>query len=75
MQWELQIIAPMSGAQYDHWYSALEVKDHVQDISEAHGETSRGSDPAIRHAAGKEVPTLQQHLKLSRAALKASPGS
>jgi putative membrane protein len=75
MQWELQVLAPMSGAQYDHWYSALEVKDHVQDIAEAHDETSKGSDPSIRHSAGTEVPTLQKHLALSRAALKASPGS
>jgi putative membrane protein len=75
MQWELQVIAPMTGAQYDHWYSSLEVKDHVQDISEAHDETSNGSNPSIRHAAGTEVPILQKHLTLSRAALQASPGS
>jgi putative membrane protein len=73
MQWELQVLGTMSGAPYDHWYSALEVKDHVQDISEAHAETAKGSNRFIRHSAGKEVPTLQQHLKLSRAALKASP--
>jgi putative membrane protein len=74
MQWELQVVGAMSGAGYDHWYSSLEVKDHVQDITEAHDETSKGSNAAIRHAAGKEVPTLQQHLALARAALKASPG-
>jgi putative membrane protein len=74
MQWELQVLVPMSGGQYDHWYSSLEVKDHVQDISEAHEETSKGFNASIRHAAGTEVPTLQKHLALSRAALKASPG-
>jgi len=74
MQWELQVVGAMSGASYDHWYSSLEVKDHVQDISEAHEETSKGSNASIRHAAGVEVPTLQKHLALSRAALKASPG-
>jgi putative membrane protein len=75
MQWELSVIAPMSGGQYDHWYSSLEVKDHVQDISEAHAETSEGLNASIRHSAGTEVPTLQTHLSLARAALKASPGS
>jgi putative membrane protein len=75
MQWELQVLDTMSGASYDHWYAALEVKDHVQDIAEAHGETSKGSNASIRHSAGKEVPTLQKHLTLARAALKASPGA
>lgn len=75
MQWELQVLNTMSGAPYDHWYAALEVKDHVQDISEARDEHSKGSDGSIRHAAGKEIPTLREHLKLSRAALKASPGA
>jgi hypothetical protein len=39
------------------------------------GEISNGSNASIRHAAGTEVPTLQKHLTLSRAALKASPGA
>ena len=35
MQWELQIVSTLSGAAFDHWYADLEVKDHMQDISEA----------------------------------------
>jgi predicted outer membrane protein len=75
MQWELSVLNTMSGATYDHWYSSLEVKDHVQDISEAHAETSKGTNATIRHSAGTEVPILQKHLTLSRAALKASPAT
>jgi putative membrane protein len=73
MEWELGIVGTLSSASYDHWYSDLEVKDHTQDISEASDEVSKGSDAAIRQSARKELPTLRAHLKLSRAALKASP--
>lgn len=73
MRWELQMVGTLSGAAYDRWYSDLEVQDHVQDITEASDEVSKGSDPSIRQSARKELPTLRTHLKLSRAALAASP--
>jgi len=75
MQWELQIVSTLSGAAFDHWYSDLEVKDHMQDISEAADEVRSGTNAALRRSAKKEIPTLRKHLKLSREALKASPGS
>jgi putative membrane protein len=75
MQWELQVVSTMSGAAFDHWYSDLEVKDHVQDISEAADEAHSGADAAIRRSARQEIPTLREHLKLSREALKASPAT
>jgi predicted outer membrane protein len=73
MQWELQIVGTLSGKPYDHWYSDLEVKDHVQDISEATDEAAKGSNAEIRQSSRKELPTLRAHLKLSRLALEASP--
>jgi putative membrane protein len=75
MEWELGIVGTLSGGPYDHWYSDLEVKDHTQDISEASDEVSKGANAAIRQSARKELPTLRTHLKLSRAALKASPSA
>jgi len=75
MQWELEIVGTLSGGAYDHWYSDLEVKDHIHDISEASNEAKKGSNAAIRRAARKEVPTLRAHLKLARVALKASPAA
>ncbi|WP_028059865.1 DUF4142 domain-containing protein [Candidatus Solirubrobacter pratensis] len=75
MRWELQMVGALSGPQYDHWYADLEAKDHVQDISEASDEVKMGSNAAVRQSARKELPTLRAHLKLSRAALKASPGT
>jgi hypothetical protein len=73
MQWELQIVGTLSGKPYDHWYSDLEVKDHVQDISETTDEAAKGSNAEIRQSSRKELPTLRAHLKLSRLALEASP--
>jgi putative membrane protein len=73
MRWELQMVGTLSGAPYDHWYSDLEVQDHTQDITEATDEAAKGSDASIRQSARKELPTLRAHLKLSRAALAASP--
>jgi len=75
MQWELQVVSTLSGAAFDHWYSDLEVKDHVQDISEAADEVHSGANAAVRRSARQEIPTLRKHLKLSRAALMASPAA
>jgi putative membrane protein len=75
MQWELKIVSTLSGGAFDHWYSDLEVKDHVQDISEAADEAHSGVNGSVRSSAKQEIPTLRKHLKLSRAALKASPAS
>jgi putative membrane protein len=75
MQWELQMVSSLSGGAFDRWYSDLEVKDHVQDISEAADEVHNGANHAVRHSAKQEIPTLRTHLKLSRAAFKASPAS
>jgi putative membrane protein len=75
MQWELQIVSTLSGAAFDHWYSDLEVKDHMQDISEAADEAHSGANAAIRRSARQEIPTLRKHLKLAREALKASPAA
>jgi putative membrane protein len=73
MRWELQMVGTLAGGAYDHWYTDLEVQDHVQDITEASDEVAKGSDASIRQSARKELPTLRAHLKLSRAALAASP--
>jgi hypothetical protein len=57
----------------NHWYSLLEVKDHIQDISETTGEIKDGSNADVIKGAKTELPMLHKHLKLAKAALKASP--
>jgi putative membrane protein len=71
-RWELQILGTLSGPAFDQWYSRLEVADHHQDITEAAGEVTDGTDQQVRSAAHDEIPILRQHLRLSQDALKAS---
>ena len=71
-QWEIQMLSGLDGAAFDHKYSYLEVLDHKQDLFEAKQEVENGSNPRVVAAARKEIPMLSRHLKLARAALKAS---
>src|SRR5215213_1377883 len=41
-QWQLRAVAQFQGADFDKWYSDLEVQDHKQDIQEAEDEVEKG---------------------------------
>jgi putative membrane protein len=71
-QWQLRAVAQFKGAEFDKWYSDLEVQDHVQDIQEAQDEVDKGCNDQIKQLAEDDLPVLQQHLELARAALAAS---
>jgi putative membrane protein len=71
MQWELKVVSSFSGADFDTWYSSLEVMDHQQDITEAQDEWKDGTNPQARAAAKQELPMLRTHLKLAKQAQKA----
>jgi predicted outer membrane protein len=73
MQWELQIVGTLSGSQFDHWYSDLEVEDHKQDITESKDEIKEGSNPQVKKLAAEDLPVLKEHLALSIHALGVSP--
>jgi putative membrane protein len=73
-QWELRVVSSFSGNAFDRWYSDLEVQDHIQDIQEAQDEVDKGRNHEIREDAEDEIPTLQHHLELSKAALAAVGG-
>jgi putative membrane protein len=72
-QWELQVVRTFSGNAFDHWYSSLEVYDHIQDIQESADEAKDGCNREVRHEALTDIPTLRMHLALARAALAANP--
>jgi putative membrane protein len=74
MEWELSVVASLSGAAFDQWYTSLEVADHKQDIDETKNELAVGVNAAVRKEARTALPVLRQHLKLSRAAAKAVGG-
>jgi putative membrane protein len=73
-QWQLRVVQQFQGAQFDKWYSDLEVADHEQDIQEAQDEVEKGRNKDVRENAKQEIPVLQGHLKLAQDAL-ASVGS
>ena len=71
--WELKMVRALHGRAYNHWYSSLEVYDHIQDIQEASDEVNDGTNKQIRGDAVTELPTLRIHLRLARKALAANP--
>lgn len=72
MIWELKAVATFKGKAFNHWYSSLEVYDHVQDIDETATEVLNGTNSKVRDDARTELPMLREHLKLARAALASS---
>jgi putative membrane protein len=73
-RWELKTVAAFTGGDFDRRYADLEVLDHVQDIQESKDEVQKGVNRAVRHLASSDLPTLREHLKLSREALRAVGG-
>jgi putative membrane protein len=73
-QWQLQAVGTFSGNAFDRQYASLEVFDHVQDIKEASDEVKQGTNRRVRKSAKKEIPVLEQHLQLAKAALDAVGG-
>jgi putative membrane protein len=71
-QWELRAAAQFKGAEFDKWYSDLEVQDHIQDIQDAQDEIDKGCNEQIKQLAKDDLPVLQQHLELARAAVAAT---
>ncbi|MBV9941775.1 MAG: DUF4142 domain-containing protein [Solirubrobacterales bacterium] len=71
--WELKVVTGLRGRAYNHWYASLEVYDHVQDIQETTDEINDGTNPKIRDNARTDLPVLQLHLRLARAALAENP--
>ena len=70
-QWELNRIHNMPRAWFDGQYTALEVRDHNQDLEETGFEAREGELWEIREDARKEMPMLNMHLRLSKAAAAA----
>jgi putative membrane protein len=70
-QWQLNRLRYTPNSRFDGQYTALEVKDHNQDIEETGFEARKGSAADIRREALKDLPMLNMHLRLSKAAAKA----
>src|SRR4051794_37384607 len=71
-QWELNRLKNMPRRNFDASYAALEIKDHNQDIEETGFEARRGQVWAFREEARKDLPMLNMHLRMSKAAALAA---
>jgi putative membrane protein len=71
-QWELNRVRNAPRSAFDVQYTVLEVKDHEQDIEETGFEARKGEQWQIRALAKKELPMLNMHLQLSKAAVVAA---
>lgn len=61
-----------TGADFDHEYMEMMVKDHKKDVKEFEKQAKSSKDPDVRSFAARTLPTLQEHLKLAQAAQAAA---
>lgn len=69
-KWELNQAKSQSGTAFDRVYTSLEVADHEQDIADTTEEMRSGQRAQVKALAKQDLPVLQKHLKLARAAAK-----
>lgn len=60
-----------TGADFDKAYAEMMVQDHKDDIAAFKKEAAEGMDEGLKAFASKTLPTLEQHLTKTEAAVKA----
>ena len=65
-QQQVTKLSGMSGAEFDRAYSKRMLSDHEKDVKEFERQSTKGGDPEIRAFATKTLPTLQEHLQMTR---------
>jgi putative membrane protein len=61
---EMDKLSKMTGANFDHAYVKMMVKDHKKDVADFAKESKSGSDSDVKSFASTTLPTLQDHLKM-----------
>jgi putative membrane protein len=56
-------LSKLSGADFDHAYVQLMLRDHRKDVAEFKKESNSGKDADIKNFASNTLPTLEDHLK------------
>jgi putative membrane protein len=72
-EWILEELGEFGRQEFEHDYSEIEVKDHIQDIDEAKDEVKMGCNDEIQQLAKDEIPVLEMHLALAKRAYRANP--
>lgn len=65
MQRQRDLLARMSGAEFERMYMQHMVKEHRKDVAELEKQAENGTDPALRSFAQQTLPTLREHLALA----------
>jgi putative membrane protein len=66
-QRHMERLSKLSGEQFDREYMKHMVKDHRADVKEFEKQSKGGKDGDIKGFAGKNLPTLQEHLRMAQA--------
>lgn len=61
-QSKIDKLGKLSGPQFDRAFVKDQMKDHQKDVDDFQAEAQYGTNPNVKMAAAKELPTLQQHL-------------
>jgi len=61
----IDMLAKLSGAQFDRAFLSDSVKDHRADIKEFEKEAANGQDVAVKNFASNSLDTLRTHLKMA----------
>ena len=59
-------LASSTGADFDHQYMQMMVKDHVKDVAEFRKAAKKCKDADLKAWAVKTLPTLEQHLQQAK---------
>jgi predicted outer membrane protein len=62
------LAARLVNSNKDAVYTNLEVADHRDDIADTQDEIKMGASPLVRNLAKQDLPMLQMHLALAKAA-------
>jgi hypothetical protein len=59
-------LSQLSGAEFDRAYAKMMLSDHKKDVSEFEKHSTRGTDADLRAFASRTLPTLREHLEMTR---------
>ncbi len=63
---DMDKMAALSGAEFDKMYMSHMLKDHDKTITEFEKQASGGSDSAVKGFAQQTLPTLREHMTLTK---------
>jgi putative membrane protein len=63
---DIDRLSKLSGAEFDRAYMSHMVDDHKKDVAEFRKESKNAKDSDVKAFASKQLPVLEEHLKLAQ---------